>query len=398
MPETGYILMGASILPILSVEASPLLQWDSDAVDACSLRTTENSGYWSSILTEGAGRFVDNYRVRVGLISNEGQSWPVTSTERIERQAYPASLYSHYIAYPCAELGLVSPPLLRRFARVGFSLMDGLVRMARIDKTVQWSSWLLSTNLHAPGIAAAAPAVTAMLVRKLPRHAVLVRNLHSFNDVHLLERFEASGYDLYTARQIYFFDGRRPEFLTRYNVKHDLKCLKRSAEYRLVGADDITEEDVPRITELYRLLYLDKHCGLNPAYNIEFVRRAWRERWLVFRGLRHSSGRLDAVCGYFFAAGVASTPFFGHDTSLPTAVGLYRMLMAQLLQETADTGRILNYSSGAGAFKRHRGAIPVIEYNAIYTRHLAAPRRAAFVLLRLLVNGPGRKFLESSGI
>jgi hypothetical protein len=226
----------------------------------------------------------------------------------------------------------------------------------------------------------------------------LVRNLHPYLDPHLPDRFAAAGYDLFTARQIYLFDGRRPEFLTRYNVKTDLKTLARQTTHRLCLADDFTEDDAPRIAELYRLLYLDKHSPLNPAYTVEFVRRALRERWLDFRGLRHVSGRLDGVCGCFLADGVATTPFFGHDTSQPPTLGLYRLLVARLLQETAAAGRVLNYSSGAGAFKRHRGAIPVIEFNALYTKHLPPVRRAAYAALRLLINGPVRRFLEKEGV
>jgi hypothetical protein len=376
----------------------PRLLWGAEALAACSDAATENAAYWRAFLSEGPAALAANYHVRVGLVAHEGRVWPVTLGDRPRAEAYPASLHSHYVAYPRAELDLVPSPALRRAARAGFTLFDGLARLARVDRTVQWSSWLLSTNLHAPGLAPAAPEVTAELVRLHPGHAILVRNLHPYLDPHLPDRFAAAGYDLFTARQIYLFDGRRPDFLNRYNVKTDLKTLARQTTHRLCLAADFTEDDAPRIAELYRLLYLDKHSPLNPAYTVEFVRRALRERWVDFRGLRHVSGRLDGVCGCFVADGVATTPFFGHDTTQPPTLGLYRLLVARLLQETAAAGRVLNYSSGAGAFKRHRGAVPVIEFNALYTRHLPPVRRAAFAALRLLINGPVRRFLEKEGV
>jgi hypothetical protein len=376
----------------------PLLLRGEAALAACREPALENAAYWRGILAAGPGRWIDNIRAEAGLVVFGGGAWPVTWTDRAGGDAYPASLHSHYVAYPRAELHLIRGAWSRRGARVGFGLLDAWLRLARADRAVQWSSWLFSTNLHAAGTAAAAPEVTAQLVRLFPGHAIVVRNVDGFDDPALPERFAAAGYGLCTGRQIYFFDGRTREFLGRSVVKRDLKALAQLQHYRPVGADDLTEADVPRIAELYRRLYLEKHSRLNPAYNENFVRGALRDGWLAFRGLRHESGRLDGVYGSFEAGGVRSVPFIGYDTALPAEPGLYRMLVAMLLRDTAAAGRLLNYSSAAGEFKRLRGAVPAIEYNALFTRHLSAPRRAAFAVLRLLANGPGRRFLESAGV
>lgn len=390
--------MGVFISPTSSADTPVIILDATAASDAVTAAGAENGDYWRGMLASGPQRLAANLGGRVGVVVNDGKVWPLALGDGSRGQAYPVSLHTHYIAYPRDELHLVRSPLVRHAARQGFALFDGLARLAQVDRMVQWNSWLLSTNLPSEGLAAAAPEVTAALCKRFPRHAILMRGLHPYLDPHLPDRFEAAGYGLYTARQIYLFDGRKPDFLKSYNVKTDLKTLRRCDTHKLVGPDDLSEADAPRITELYRLLYLDKHSPHNPAYNETFVRQALRERWLDFRGLRHVSGRLDAICGNFQMDGVATTPFFGHDTKQPPSLGLYRLLVARLLEETAMAGRVLNYSSGAGPFKRHRGAIPVIEYNAIFTRHLTAPRRAAFAILRLLVNGPGRRFLEKEGI
>jgi hypothetical protein len=390
--------MAVSTLPTLSAEAPSILLDAAEATAACADAATAQASYWRAVLSEGAAAFAENFRVRTGVVAYQDRAWPLVLSDGPSGSAYPASLHCHYVSYPRDELHLVRSPVLRSAARAGFNLFEGLARLAMVDRTVQWNGWLFSTNPQPPDIAAAAPEITAALVRRFPHHAVVVRGLHGYLDPHLPARFATAGYDLFTARQIYLFDGRNPEFMRRYNVKTDLKSLRRLPSHRLIGPDEFDQADAPRMTELYRLLYLDKHSRHNPVYTVDFVRRALRERWLDFRGLRHSSGRLDAVCGSFLADGVATTPFFGHDTTQPPALGLYRLLVARLLEETAEAGRVLNYSSGAGAFKRHRGAVPVIEFNAIYTRHLPAPRRAAFGLLKLLINGPGRRFLEDNGV
>jgi hypothetical protein len=200
------------------------------------------------------------------------------------------------------------------------------------------------------------------------------------------------------SRQIYFFDGKSGDFLMRSDVKRDLKALRSLEEYSIINHDEISAADIPRVTELYAKLYLDKHSRLNPRYTEVFVGRAWRERLLEFRGLRHASGRLDAVYGCFRRGATTSTPFIGYDTSLGTETGFYRLLVAMLLKDVADKRLLLNYSSGAGAFKRRRGGVAALEWNALFTRHLPPWRRAAYQALGKLMNGIGRRFLESNEV
>ncbi|MFM8879783.1 MAG: GNAT family N-acetyltransferase, partial [Verrucomicrobiota bacterium] len=60
--------------------------------------------------------------------------------------------------------------------------------------------------------------------------------------------------------------------------------------------------------------------------------------------------------------------------------------------------QLLNYSSGAGDFKRRRGSIPTVEYNAVYDRHLPGNRRMAFRTAAALLNHIARPWLKNSGL
>ena len=59
------------------------------------------------------------------------------------------------------------------------------------------------------------------------------------------------------------------------------------------------------------------------------------------------------------------------------------MLMAQ---DRAAAGRMFfNMSAGAAEFKRRRGAVPAIEYTAIYAGHLPRGQRTAIRALETIL-------------
>lgn len=358
----------------------------------------EDAGYWALFVKEQPGALALNFHAEAAVLRVNGCVWPLSLNAERGESSYPCSLLTQYVRYPLAELSLVPSKLLRTVARVGLTMLGAVLRFGRVDRCVQWSSSLLSTDLHDPALGAEAEAATRALCWRFSDRAILVRNIHAVEDPGLPARLEAAGYALLTSRQIYFFDGKTGAFAARSDVKRDWKALRALENYEVVEHSQFTRSDVPRILELYRMLYLDKHSRLNPQYTERFVESALDGKLLEFRGLRHVSGRLDGVFACFSRGGVTSTPFIGYDTTLPAGLGLYRLLVALLLQRVSREKLLLNYSSGAGAFKRRRGAEPAIEWNAVYVRHLPFYRRAVFKLLQLLVNRLGRRFLEENQI
>lgn len=374
------------------------IHFGTEAVSRCEHLTETRYAYWKGVLQNGSKAFASNLKTRPGIVQVGNRIWPLTVNDHRDANSYPCSLYTQYVTYPKAELSLIPDAFQRKAARVGFVGLDGLLGLAKSDRVVQWSSWLFSTNLHERDLASDIAQVTEIVASAFPDHAVLVKNIHGMEDAGLPQAFQNAGYELITSRQIYFFDGRKPDFLQKSTVKRDIKALGQLKGYSPVEHEQFENGDLPRITELYRLLYLDKHSWLNPQYTEEFVSRAWRERWLEFRGLRHESGRLDAVFGCFTVGTTTSTPFIGYDTRLSADIGFYRHLVSMLLARVAERRWLLNYSSGAGDFKRRRGGTPIIEYNAVYHQHLQPLRSGAFHGLAELANRWGKQFLEENEI
>ncbi len=374
------------------------IHFGSEANSRLAHLTEARYAYWRGVLQNGSKAYASNLKTSPGIIQVGKRIWPLTVNDHRDDNSYPCSLHTQYVTYPKAELSLIPDAFQRKMARIGLVGLDGLLGVARSDRVVQWSSWLFSTNLHEREMGSDLSEVTQRLVSAFPDHAVLVKNIHGVEDTGLPQAFQDNGYELITSRQIYFFDGRKPDFLQKSTVKRDIKSLGQLRGYTTVEHEQFEPKDLPRITELYRLLYLDKHSWLNPQYTEAFVSQAWRERWLEFRGLRHDSGRLDAVFGCFTSGTTTSTPFIGYDTHLPPEIGFYRHLVSMLLLRLAERRWLLNYSSGAGDFKRRRGGFPIIEYNAVYHGHLPPLRRAAFRALAELANRWGKDFLEENEI
>jgi hypothetical protein len=312
--------------------------------------------------------------------------------------SYPCSLVTQYVRYPLGELRLLKSRIFQWAARAGLTGVGALLEWGAIDRVVQWNAWLLSTNLLPPLSGEVLKATTDSLAGHFPRHAILVKNIHDREDPKLPGMFLQAGYQLIPSRKIYFFDGKARGFLSRSSVKQDMAALGKLTDYKLVEHHEFQPEDVPRIVRLYELLYIEKHSRLNPRYTPFFVRKALEQRFLEFRGLRHLSGRIDAVFACVRRGDVVATPFVGYDTAMIREPGFYRLLVAMLLKRVAEEGTLLNYSSGAGDFKRRRGGEGCLEFNAVYTRHLPIEQRLPFLLLDRCAGYFGSRFFSGTTV
>ena len=159
--------------------------------------------------------------------------------------------------------------------------------------------------------------------------------------------------------------------------------MLRGTGYELMRPADFREEHVPRMLELYNLLCIERHSPMNPQLTEKFFLNLIRNRPLELYGLK-KCGRMDGIMGYFDFAGTMVTPIVGYDTSLPRSAGLYRMISSLALDIALQNGLIDHAGAGVGSFKRRRGYLPVMEYSAVYVRHLPVLRRAAWESIRTI--------------
>jgi hypothetical protein len=336
--------------------------------------------YLEAFAERGVGAFIANLRTRIFGLRWRDRIFPITVNEAEYGDSYVCLPHTAYALYAKAELKLVgagpwSPVLARLADAVGLAL-----RAARVNRIVHLGNWMVSTNLHDGWTGEGLPEIRDLLVHRFPDHLLAVRSLNPWSDAALLDRFRAERWLLLPSRQIYVTDDLARDWAERRNTRRDLKLLARTP-YRVDRLETLHPGDAARIADLYRLLYLDRYCTLNPDFTAAYIDMTHRAGIIRYSGLRDRDGVLAAVVGCLVRGGVLTTPIVGYDTARPAEDGLYRLASVLYAQMALDCGARLNGSAGAAGFKRHRGARPVIEYSAVFAAHLRWPRRAALAAL-----------------
>jgi hypothetical protein len=328
--------------------------------------------YAEAFAREGAERFIANLRTRVMVLCGADWALPVTINDADYDNCYVCSPYTAYAPYAKEELRLIRSAVAR----------------AAINRVVHVNNWMLSTNLYPADAALPVADIVAFLAAQFPEHFICFRSLNEWSNTALLASCRAAGGRLLASRQVYCYERLAETWALTPNAHRDRRLLAQTS-YRVVPGEELGEADYARLAELYRLLYIEKYSRLNPVFTARFLRLCHEAGVMKFFGLRGSDGCLDGVLGLFVIGGVVTAPIVGYDATRDRRLGLYRLLMTLTYEFTLKHGLRLNLSSGAAEFKRLRGGRPVIEYGAIFDRHLSLGRRAAVTTLRSIVNGLG---------
>jgi len=338
---------------------------------------------------------VRNLTVVVEPFEIAGRSFPLTLNDANEApNCYICRPSSAYIDYAIDETrNFIAAPFLRRAVRVLIGLCAPLVRASGLDHQVQVNNWLYSTNPVPLLDRKTTAAMRAQLTARFPDRAIVIRSLNEIADPATIAALKAEGFRMLAARQIYIFADRSSAPAMTNDMKRDRKRL-RTTPFERVGDADFTEADYARAEALYSMLYLDKYTPLNPHYTARYIAEMHRRGIIRLAGLRRPGGELVAVTALSENGATLTQPIVGYDTGLPLGDGLYRMMMAMAQDHATAHGLFFNMSAGAAAFKRLRGAVATVEYNAVYAAHLPLRRRMAVRIMEIVLARVGIPLLR----
>lgn len=337
--------------------------------------------YLAPIMTSGAQTFIRNvYNTQMMLARVDDVILPVTTTDFHIDNTYTVSPYSHYISYGgYEEVRHLNNPIAERAVKLILKPVASFFRHNDFDRVAFVNNWLLSTNLY-PSITANQIEVLAEALPKwFPDRAIVFRSVDAYRNPLLFDVLQKHGYEMMLSRQVWYMP---PEIATRTRqFKEDTRVLRHHG-YEIVGNRSLSNSDLTRILALYEMLYLKKYSYFNPQFTLFFLKLARDEETLHLRVLRRD-GHIDAVMGFFIRNGVMTQPLFGYDTSLPEQ-GLYRLLTLITLQEGVQRGLLVHASGGVGKFKKIRGGVSNIEYNAVFMKHLSKSRQRPWRVIKAI--------------
>ncbi len=340
--------------------------------------------YLVPFMEHGPRAYIANAHTELQVLRVGATLLPITPTRFHPDNSYVCSPYSHYVAYGQEEFVTLKNPPLEAALRLLFRPLGWYFRRAQLDRVVYVNNWLLSTNLYPVLTSEQVTAALRWLVEAFPDRAIVFRSLDAEHNPVVFAALRAAGTRMVFSRSVYYQDVPSPQVQQRQHYRRDLKHFERTP-YKVVDGDDLSPADAPRIVALYGDLYLRKYSYYNPQFTVAFVQLCLQQRLLVIKAFRRD-GRLDGVLGYFIRRGTLTPPLFGYDTRLPQSLGLYRLISTLTALEGQRQGALVHFSAGVGAFKRARGGVNAIEYNAVYDAHLPAERRRPWALLHALMD------------
>ena len=265
-------------------------------------------------------------------------------------------------------------------ARLGSYLAEGLLRATGADRIVYVNHLLFSTSLHGRWSGADLDEALAALTIAFPDRAIVWRSLNLGDHAALLARMKAAGGRRLLSRVVW----RLAEPARQWSPRTDVKADIRLADAHGLVVETVSEptaEELQRALTLYADIYIAKYSLTNPAYSRAFLEAAVAAGVLRLSWVRSPSGEIVAFAGDHACEHELASPLLGHDRTRPQTEGLYRIAMALSVQRALAEGLAVNYSAGAAAFKRNRGATPALEYQVVFDGHLPPWRRAGYALL-----------------
>ena len=352
-----------------------------DSIETVDFSNADANGlrpeFLRDLLSVASTQWVANVETKFHLAQLEQFFFPVTVNHAEYENSYVCSPYSGMITYPLDELDKIGSRVQKTGIRFLTTCLSPMLKLSRVNRVVCVNNSMLSTNLYPDWKGEQLGELTERLVKKFPRHAIMFRSLNFATNPTLCQAFQSSDYQFVPSRVLYVVNPLDPSVRRKQNNRIDLRFLRKSP-YHVVQHQDFTDDEDARIKSLYDQLYLEKYSNCNPQFTTRLIRLFRKSNQLQFQGLRAASGKLVGVIGTLELNHQFTTPIVGYDFSLSQHDGLYRLLTSLVIKKSLEENKLFNMSSGVGRFKKHRGAVPHLEYSAVYTNHLPFMHRSVW--------------------
>ncbi len=324
-------------------------------------------------------RYIKNISGKIETYSNGKTHFPVFSNDRSD--SWIASIYTirFYYFKKAIHNTPAMPFRIKMLLKLLLATQFVLSKIASLDHVVYFNHNLCSTTLW-PEELENAHQVIANMKKQYPDRAIIFRSLNFVHNEKIIRSLQECEAEMLHFREIFYFNPTIS--LTkeaRYTLRKDLSLIEENG-FQLLGKNDLTSLDIAALYELYTTLYIDKHSEKNPQYTADFFETILKDdsySWIVLK----KDNVLHGFTFYETKNNVMQAPALGYDVNSDPKIGVYRQLIAALINASLSKGMQLNFSSGVAQFKQNRGAIKTSDYYLIYIKHLPLIKRMAWKLL-----------------
>lgn len=284
---------------------------------------------------------------------------PVTTSVRPRRQdtSYITSLRSGWFDYAAEEVGDKS------IAAWSFRFAGQLARMLGIDNIILVGNAPVSTNIWTEQYILEVPRLCQQIGSSHKKHFIGVRNLQADKHSALIDRLKSQRFYAIPARIVYEFDFREKAEKKHSHLQRDRSALKRSG-LQVNVLTSVSTAQASHLRDLYQAIYIDKHSALNAQYTVQFFADMLSFKVMTALVLQDADGHIAAFAMLYAVDDTLTVPALGYDAQHSIS-GLYRLLFAAITFYAQEKRMLLNYSSGAGDFKRKRGGVARLEYTLL---------------------------------
>ena len=353
-----------------------------------------------------------------GVVRVQGRDipWTITTPDYGDSErCYSVSPYGHYIGYAYDEIRLHAKGnvIKEKIANFLVGTLGLVVRMLHLDDCLYFNNWLLSTNLwpndikwHRSQIQDTNASLMQILAGR-PK-AIVWRSVDPLSQPLLCQALESCFPDclMVPARVANWIDYSDKEKLlkTKKNLRWDVKLFQKKVGWdvleqkqvsndsiyilKFVAPDEITLDMAQHLIGMYNNLYLSKYSRRNPQFTPEALVRMVKNGFLtlITIRLRAEPDEIIVFAVRKLLDGVITYPMVGYDMANKDR-DLYRLCSILFINESIRTNNPNTHlSAGSNAFKRHRGAVSTVEYNAVFVNHLPFYQRWGWKTLQAVLN------------
>ncbi|AUZ04906.2 hypothetical protein ADP71_12700 [Vitreoscilla sp. C1] len=332
-------------------------------------------------------------QVEMAFLPYQKNVLPMTVCHSDAAQTWVVSPLSTYIDYAQEESLRNLSPLLARAIGAVLSGLKVFLRRQHFARAAMLNNWLVSTNLYPEFHADAINTCMNQAIRHYPHHALWWRSLNFCHHAPWLHYLQQQGCLLIPSRRIFLLSNVQHAQTQHQDWRNDRR-LQRQTKLTLRQNHEFGAADYATIATLYAQLYLDKYSRLNPEYTATYLQQ-WHQAGLIYmQGWQDENQVLQGIAGSIHNTQQLTTPIFGFNTDLPHKQGLYRLNNLVASDHAIEHNLQLNLSAGAGRFKQNRGAVPHIEYSAVYAKHLPIAQQQALKMVQAISHYIGKPMLE----